>query len=117
MSNCLSRKIGDAEDDTEVDFMIYVNQAQYEMKYLKLSDIYLIHHDNWNALNLLLLQYWLSRGCHYLLESSNWPQTRDRPSLPSQKQMSESVKYLNLIRILRPIYPNVVRHVTLFKKA
>ena len=36
MSNCLSRKIGDAEDDTEVDFMIYVNQAQYEMKYLKI---------------------------------------------------------------------------------
>ena len=36
MSNCLSRKIGDAEDDTEVDFMIYVNQAQYEMKYYKI---------------------------------------------------------------------------------
>ena len=48
-----------------------------------------------------MLQYWLSRGCHYLLESSNWPETRDRPSLPSQKQMSESVKYLNLIRILK----------------
>ena len=36
MNNCLFRKIGDAEDDTEVDFMIYVNQAQYEMKYLKI---------------------------------------------------------------------------------
>ena len=26
------RKIGDAEDEGEVDFMIYVNQAQYEMR-------------------------------------------------------------------------------------
>ena len=27
------RKIGEAEDDGEVDFMIYVNHAQYELRY------------------------------------------------------------------------------------
>ena len=26
------RKIGEAEDDGEVDFMIYVNHAQYELR-------------------------------------------------------------------------------------
>ena len=31
----LFRKIGDAEDEGEVDFMIYVNQAQYEMRYIQ----------------------------------------------------------------------------------
>ena len=32
IDHIIFRKIGEAEDDGEVDFMIYVNHAQYELR-------------------------------------------------------------------------------------